>query len=87
MIVSDYIGVPKRGKDRKLGMELFPFFLRHANVVDLLATEDLAILLPAYFPDNTKGTMSYKALVFATFMRLSKTDLSSPKLHTYLLQT
>jgi hypothetical protein len=59
VVVSDDVGMSKRGKDRKLGMKLFPLFLRHAQIVDLLATEDLPIFLSAHLSNYTKGAMSY----------------------------
>lgn len=60
VVVSDDVGVSKRGKNGELGMKLFTFLLRHAQVIDFLATEDLSILLPANFPDDSKRSMSYK---------------------------
>jgi len=57
MVVSDDVRVPKGGEDRKFGVELFSLFLRHAHIVDFLATQNLAILLSAHLPDNPKGAM------------------------------
>lgn len=58
VVVSDNVCMSERGQNGEFGVKLFPFFLRHAQVIDLLATENLAILLPAHLSDDTEGTMS-----------------------------
>lgn len=57
MVVSDNVCMSERGEDSEFGVQLFPFFLRHAQVIDLFAAENLAILLPAHLSDDTEGTM------------------------------
>lgn len=70
VVVSDDVWVSKRGENRKLGVELFPLFLRHAHVVDFFATEDLPVLLSAHLSNYTKGTMSWNMLVFVATWRM-----------------
>lgn len=50
--------MPKRREDSKFCVELFAFLGRHADVVDLLATEDLAIRFSAHLSNDSKGAMA-----------------------------
>ena len=81
----------KGGQDREFGMELFPLFLRHAHIIDFLATQDLPILLSAHLPDNSKRAMAFTQELVTAYVCLLhghwETYRSSPTRRISPLQT